>query len=109
MTINGSRARLLRAALAKLRVWESQSIDLFWDPTGTGADTRAATEDREMPQEYIAERERLMREVVRLAALVGGAPPDEAEMYADDPRASLNPYNVQRARVAASLVWRLGR
>jgi hypothetical protein len=93
----------LKTAMMQLRVYEQRWIDLSY-PEG---DPRAVIPDTEQPQYAIDERARLQREVVRLAALVGGRSFDEAAMFADTPHAAENPFNLERVRVAASLRWRL--
>ena len=90
----------LGRAMMQLRVYEQRWIDLSY-PAG---DPRAVIPDDEQPQHAIDERDRLRREVVRLAALVGGETSDAASVLADTPLAADNPYNLTRVRVAASLV-----
>lgn len=93
----------LKTAMMQLRVYEQRWIDLSYPP----GDPRAVIPDHEQPQHAIDMRARLQREVVRLAALVGGRPYDEAAILADTPHALDNPFNLLRVRVAASLCWRL--
>ena len=94
----------LRNALRRLRVWESQWQDLSY-PEG---DPRRAMADREQPQIVIDERERLLRDVIFQAALLGGETIELASIYSDGPLDPRNPYNLDRVRLADAISkWRL--
>lgn len=102
----------LRASLRRLNAYEDRWIDLTY-PVG---DPRAVIPDDEIDQYAIDERDRLRRDVVRLAALVAGETSDAASMYADmvshagsrAPLAADNPYSLARIRLALSLRWPIG-
>ena len=103
MLRSGDSPRLanLRASLRRLNAYEQRWIDLTY-PAG---DPRAVIPDDEIDQYAIDERDRLRRDVVRLAALVAGETSDAANMFADTPRRLDNPYSVDRVRLALSLRW----
>lgn len=92
----------LREALKALRVWESQAEDLSY-PEG---DPRRIMFANELPQDWHDARRELQEAVVFHAARVGGETPASADCYADQPEGD-HPFNVERAKLAGSLVWNL--
>ncbi len=86
----------LKIAWKQLRIF----CQLWEDLSYPEDDIRRTMSDDEIPADVIAERERLESNVVRLAALFAGETPDAAAMFADTPRASTNPYNLERVQLA---------
>jgi hypothetical protein len=89
----------LRNALLALRVFETEFHDLAYKP----GDVRGAIPDGEMPHDWLKTRDKLRATVTKCAALFCGETAPVAAMFADTPLAAINPYNVERARMAVAL------
>lgn len=94
-------AQLLHEALRMLRVWESQWQDLSY-PEG---DPRRLMFSSEIPQDWHDARRELAEAVVFHAAMFAGESEADADSFADTPEALINPFRVERVRLAASLCW----
>ncbi len=93
----------LRASLTRLRVYESELVDLAYSEN----DPRGVRTEAEMPPEWLAMRAELQARACYCAGRVAGEDHAVAKMYSDAPTRADNPYSIDRARFAVLLSGRL--
>jgi acyl transferase domain-containing protein len=93
------RGVMLVEAVKRLRVWESQCVDLAYED----GDQRAAIPANEMPQDWHDVHAELTREACYQAARFAGEEHSAARCYMDAPHDPVNSYSIDRVVLAVAI------